>query len=139
VKFSKFPKPRGFFLRLSLNIETIMALPIIKTAIPKRHYQFGEFSLVVLGEIESSDGISYHFLLGIIPEGKNAPELFISAEKCLPEQHETNIYQMRVLAEKASKTINKSDRWKDLDEFMQDALALVSELLNLSDERPILL
>ena len=116
-----------------------MALPIIKTAIPKRRYQFGEFSLVVLGEIESNDGISYHFLLGIIPEGKSVPELFISAEKCPPKQRKTGIYQMCVLAEKARKTIDKSDRWQDLDEFMQDALALASELLNLSDERPILL
>jgi hypothetical protein len=116
-----------------------MALPVIKTAIPKRRYQFGEFSLVVLGEIESGDGISYQFLVSIIPEGKNAPELFISAEKCPPNQREAGIYQMRVLAEQASKTIKQSDRWQDLDEFMQDALALASELLNLSDERPILL
>jgi hypothetical protein len=114
-----------------------MALPIIKTAIPKRRYQFGEFSLVVLGNIESDDGISYQFLLGIIPEGKNQPELFISAEKNPPNQREAGIYQMRVVAEQASKTLEQSDRWQDLDVFVKDALALTSELLNLTDEQPV--
>ena len=115
----------------------IMALPVIKTAIPKRRYQFGEFSLVVLGEIESDDEVSYHFLLGIIPEGKNHPELFISAEKNPPNQREAGIYQMRVIAEQASKTLEQSDRWQDLDEFVKDALALTTELLNLTDEQPV--
>jgi hypothetical protein len=113
-----------------------MALPIIKTAIPKRRYQFGEFTLVVLGEIESGDGIPYQFLMGIIPEEASTPALFISAEKCPRNQREEGAYQMRVMAEKASKTIKKSDRWKNLEAFVDDALALVSELLSLTDEEP---
>jgi hypothetical protein len=113
-----------------------MALPIIKTAIPKRRYQFGEFTLVVLGEIESGDDIPYHFLMGVIPDGSSAPELFISAEKSPRNQREAGAYQMRVMAENTSKTIKKSDRWKNLEAFVDDALALVSELLNLTDEEP---
>lgn len=113
-----------------------MALPQIKTAIPKRRYQFGEFSLVILGDIESSDGVYYHFLMGVIPEGANAPELFISAEKCPPNERQDGAYQMRVVAEQASKTIEKSDRWKQLEVFADDALVLVSKLLNLTDEEP---
>jgi len=113
-----------------------MALPVIKTAIPKRRYQFGEFDLVVLSEIESGDGIPYHFLMGIIPEGAEAPELFISAEKCPRAQKEEGAYQMCVIAEQARKTLEKSDIWEDLDAFVNDALTLVSELLNLTDEEP---
>jgi len=113
-----------------------MALPQIKTAIPKRRYQFGEFSLVILGDIESYDGVYYHFLMGIIPDGANVPELFISAEKCPPDERQEGAYQMRVIAEQASKTINKSERWKELEAFADDALALASELLNLTDEEP---
>jgi hypothetical protein len=111
-----------------------MALPVIKTAIPKRRYQFGEFHLVVLSEIESGDGIPYHFMMGVIPEGASAPELFISAEKCPRAQK--GAYQMCVIAEKARKTLEKSDRWEELDAFIKDALTLVSELLNLTDEEP---
>ncbi|HDN27217.1 MAG TPA: hypothetical protein ENG03_09015 [Thioploca sp.] len=116
-----------------------MALPIIKTAIPKRRYQFGEFSIVILGEIESDDGIPYHFLLGIIPEGASTPELFISAEKCPGNQQEEGAYQMRIIAEKATQTVNKSNNWEQLDAFVEDALALVSKLLKLTDEKPMLL
>lgn len=112
-----------------------MALPLIKTAIPKRRYQFGEFDLVVLGEIESDDGISYHFLLGIIPAGASAPELFISAEPVGQQPGEP--YQMRIIAEQVNQILDqRSDRWRDLDAFVTDALALASQLLNLADEEP---
>jgi hypothetical protein len=114
-----------------------MALPVIKTALPKRRYQFGEFLLVVLGEIESGDNIPYHFLLGIIPDGANAPELFISAEKCSRSPAQAGGYQMRVIADKMSQTLNQSDRWGNLDDFINDALTVVTKLLNLVDEKPI--
>lgn len=116
-----------------------MALPVIKTAFPKRRYQFGEFLVVVLGEIESGDNITYHFLLGVIPNGANTPELFISAEKCLGSQAEEGVYQMRIIADKMSQTLNQSDRWYHLDEFVDDALTVVAKLLNLVDEEPVLL
>ena len=112
-----------------------MALPVIKTALPKRRYQFGEFLLVVLGEIETEDNIPYHFLLGIIPDGANTPELFISAEKC-PRSQEGG-YQMRIIADKISQTLNQSDRWGNLDDFVDDALTVVTKLLSLTDENPI--
>jgi hypothetical protein len=114
-----------------------MALPIIQSAIPKRRFQFGEFSLVVLGDIESDDGIQYHLLMGVIPEGASAPQLFISAEKVFSSNQRT--YQMRVIAEKVSQTLEeKSQRWENLEVFIEDALNLVSQLLNLSDERPLI-
>lgn len=116
-----------------------MALPVIKSALPKRRYQFGEFLLVVLGEIESGDNIPYHFLLGVIPDGANTPELFISAEKCFGSQAKEGIYQMRIIAAKMSQTLNKSKRWCHLDEFVEDALAVIAKLLNLVDEEPVLL
>jgi hypothetical protein len=116
-----------------------MALPVIKSAFPKRRYQFGEFLLVVLGEIESGDNIPYHFLLGVIPDGANTPELFISAEKCLGSQAKEGVYQMRIIADKMSQTLNQSNRWCHLDEFVDDALTVVAKLLNLVDEEPVLL
>ena len=114
-----------------------MALPVIKTALPQRRYQFGEFLLIVLGEIESGDNIPYHFLLGIIPDGANVPELFVSAEKCSRSQTQEGAYQMRIIADKMSQTLNQSDRWGNLDDFVDDALTVVTKLLNLVDEKPI--
>ena len=114
-----------------------MALPVIKTAFPKRRYQFGEFLLVILGEIESGDNIPYHFLLGVIPDGANTPELFISAEKCPHSQAKAEVYQMRIIADQMSQTLNQSERWCHLDEFVDDALTVVAKLLNLVDEEPV--
>jgi hypothetical protein len=110
-----------------------MSLPVIHTAIPKRRYQYGEFALVVLGEIESGDAAAYHYLLGIVPEGKSQPELFVSAEK-VAKKGEDRAFQMRLIAEQISQTVGYSDAWDDLEVFTADALALCAQLLNLKDE-----
>ena len=47
-----------------------MEAPKIQTAIPQRRYQLGEYSGVVLGEIESSDGVKYRYILALVREGE---------------------------------------------------------------------
>ena len=37
--------------------------PKIQRAIPKKRYQLGEFGVTVLGEIESPDIASYHYIM----------------------------------------------------------------------------
>jgi hypothetical protein len=110
-----------------------MSLPVIRTALPKRRYQYGEFLLVLLGDIESSDAVPYQYLMGIVPAGKNQPELFISAEK-VAKKGEDQAFQMRVIAEQVSQTVAHSDAWDDIEVFSHDALALCAQLLNLQDE-----
>ena len=43
-----------------------MSKPGIVTAIPKRRYTLGEFSLVVLGEIESNDNRDYGYIMAVV-------------------------------------------------------------------------
>jgi len=112
-----------------------MANPAIQVAIPQRRYQYGEFLLIVLGDIESQDDIQYQYLVSIVPEGSNKPELFISAEK-LPAGNEHK-FQMRVLAEKAGQIVGHSDHWDKLEVFCQDALKVFAQVVDLSDERPL--
>lgn len=116
-----------------------MSLPAITTAIPQRRYQYGEFTLVLLGEIETSDDVAYHYLLGVIPEGKAQPELFVSAEKNPPNQRTEGLYRLRVIAEQISQTLGHSDDWGDIDIFASDALKIVNKMMNLADEKPVLL
>ncbi len=114
-----------------------MSLPIIHTALPRRRYQYGEFSLVMLGDIESGDGVPYHFLMGIIPDGKSQPELFISAEKVGRREEAEGAYRMRLIAEKVSQTLGHADHWGEEEDFARDALNLAAELLQLPDEEPM--
>lgn len=109
-----------------------MALPHIRTAIPQRRYQYGEFQLVVLSDIDSDDDCQYRYLLGVIPDKTVQPQLFISAEHI-----GNNEYQMRVIAEQVSQTVpHTKSTWGDLEDFVEDALKLTSELLTLEDEQP---
>jgi hypothetical protein len=111
-----------------------MGMPKIATAIPKRRYQLGEFSLVVLGDIESQDGREYQYLMGVIPEGKAQPELFVSAEK-----QPGKTYLMRVMAAQASQDLEQSPNWNDLESFCLDATLVLKKMLSLMDEEAALI
>ena len=110
-----------------------MSMPRIATAIPKRRYQLGDFSLVVLGDIESQDGRDYKYLMGVIPDGKSQPELFVSAEK-----QKGQTYLMRVMAAQASQELDSSPTWNEVENFCLDAILVLKKMLNLMDEEEAL-
>lgn len=112
-----------------------MDKPEIKTAIPKRRYRLGEFSLVVLGEIDSTDDVDYIYILAVVREGDAEPGLYITAQDD-PQQPTQNTLSMRVIMRDGSEVIGTSDRWNDLDLFVTDALDAVITTLDLQDEEP---
>jgi hypothetical protein len=112
-----------------------MDKPGINTAIPKRRYRLGEFSLVVLGEIDSADGIDYGYILAAVREGEAEPGLYITAQSD-PQQPTQNSLSMRVIMRDGSEVIGMSNRWGDLELFTSDALDIVVKILDLADEQP---
>lgn len=109
--------------------------PAIKTAIPKRRYKLGEFSLVVLGEIESADGVDYNYILAVVREGEAEPGLYITAQSG-PKQTTRNTLSMRVIMRDGSEVIGMSDHWSDVESFTAEALGTVIRILDLPDEQP---
>lgn len=103
-----------------------MAFPTIRTAIPQRRYQLCDFSLVVLTEIDSSDGVEYLYLMGIIPQGKEHPELFISVEK-VPAGGQ----QMCLRAAQNVQALQGGGPWRDLEAFVDDATQIAAKLLSI--------
>ena len=73
-----------------------MDKPEIKTAIPKRRYRLGEFSLVVLDEIDSTDDVDYNYILAVVRESEAEPGLYITAQND-PQQPTQNTLSMRVI------------------------------------------
>lgn len=112
-----------------------MAIPRIATAIPKHRYQLGEFSVTILGDIESSDGVNYRYVAGVTREGESRPVLYVSAEKPAEKMAEGAL-AMRVSMGEDSQLLGASDRWSDLETFSRDALKIVSKFLGLDDELP---
>lgn len=112
-----------------------MQAPKIKTAIPQRRYQYGGFTAVMLGDIDSDDGFTYRYICAMVPDGASQPSMYVMAVKNAPGGE--GGYSLRVLTEGFDKVVDSSDRWRDLDMFSKQALDLAQQVLGLSDETPI--
>ena len=108
-----------------------MNKPAIQTAIPVRRYSYGEFTLTVLGEIESGDDIRYAFIMAVIQGQHPEPGLYLTAEQSAGPG-----YDMRIIMQDGEQLIGHSEQWSDLDVFVEEAVKIVSQVLNLSDETP---
>ena len=108
-----------------------MYKPGIQTAIPRRRYRFGEFTLTVLGEICSSDGVDYRYIAAVIQGQDPEPGLYLTAER-----EAGGGYAMRLVLRDGAEVIGHSDQWGDLDAFVDEALNVVAQVLSLTDETP---
>lgn len=108
--------------------------PAIRTAIPRRRYRLGEFTLTVLGDIESGDGIDYQYIMAVIQGQDPEPGLYITAER--PDTPGGRELLMRLVMRDGAEVIGSSDQWVSLDMFTGEAIDIVSRILNLSDETP---
>jgi len=111
--------------------------PGIRTAIPKRRYRLGEFTLTVLGDVESSDGIDYQYIMAVIQGQDPEPGMYITAER--PGAPGGGELSMRLVMRDGAEVIGSSDQWVSLDMFAGEAIDIVTRILNLSDETPYLL
>lgn len=108
-----------------------MSKPSFATAIPLRRYKYGEFTLTVLGDIETPDVIDYRYILAVAQGSDPEPGLYITAEQGAGEE-----LVMRIMMRDGDEVIGHSGQWRDLDMFVDEALSIVSRILNLSDETP---
>ena len=105
------------------------------TAIPRRRYRYGEFTVVVLGDIESSDGIDYRYIMAVVKGEDTEPGLYVTAEKTGGRSQHSD-YAMRILMRDGAEVIATSPAWGELGTFVQEGLEIVGEMLDLSDEVP---
>ena len=112
----------------------MMNKPGIDTAIPKRRYRLGEFSLVVLGEIESSDDRDYRYIMAVVRGEDPEPGIYLTVERSRDPDHKG--YNMRLVMHDGEDVIGSSEAWHDLDAFTDEAIGIVSRILDLTDEEP---
>lgn len=110
-----------------------MNTPDIQTAVPVRRYAIGDFSAVLLGEVQTRDPTTYHFILAVVPDGSSSPVLYLTSEpaSAIEGGGETIV---RVIAESGERTFGPEPRWRDLESFAGDALAMVQKVLRLEGE-----
>ena len=110
--------------------------PNIETAIPKRRFQIGDFSAVILGEVTSRDQRTYEYILALVPDGETEPVLYITAEKVVADAAPEKVTVVRVIADGGERILGPDQRWCDLDLFGEDALAMVQKVMGLGEEEP---
>jgi hypothetical protein len=113
--------------------------PKIQTALPQRRYQFGEYTGVVLGEIESGDGVKYQYILALVREGEGQPSFYVTAEKNPRRRAQEGSHRLRVITQGLDEEVGCSDAWTDLDAFCTEAFNVAAKVLGLPDERPVLI
>ncbi len=108
-----------------------MAIPIITRALPERRYQYGEFIVTVLGDIESGDARRYRYLLAVAQEGDPRPGLFVFSETAA----EGN-FNLGVAMADGEQIVASAPAFGDLELFVREALGVIGTMLNLEDEMP---
>lgn len=106
--------------------------PGIGTAIPRRRYRLGEFTITVLGEVESTDGLDYRYIAAVIEGQDPEPGMYITAE----QGGKGDAIDLRVIMRDGAEVIDTSERWADLDSFVDEVIRIVSRVLQLTDETP---
>jgi len=110
-----------------------MDAPKIQTAIPKQRYRLGDYTAVVLGEIESGDGRRYEHILALVREGETKPSFYVTAEKNPRSRVQEGSHCLCVISEHFTEELGSSDRWRDVDAFAGEALALAAKVLGLGE------
>lgn len=112
-----------------------MRAPHIKTAIPRQRHQIGSFVATVLADIDSDDPVEYRYIMAIVEDGKQQPDLFVISQRNSGAGE--GRFRLRVIMGKEEKELSPSDDWGDLDRFALAGLGIVAKLMNLQDEQPV--
>ncbi|MEY6434054.1 hypothetical protein ABC977_16740 [Thioalkalicoccus limnaeus] len=112
--------------------------PKIRTAIPKRRYQIGDYAATLLGEIESEDSHRYRFILAWVRHGDVQPCLYVVSDEA-PEQSDSNgtPFRLVVVNDVLTEVFDTDERWGDLEVFADQALRLGTQYLGLQREAQV--
>jgi hypothetical protein len=115
-----------------------MPAPKIATAIPQRRYLCGNYHAVLLGEIESGDGLEYQYILALVREGEARPDCYVTCERLAPRSARAagGRYRLRVIAPPLDEELEVSDRYGDIETFAAEALQIAARVLGLDDKAP---
>ncbi len=108
-----------------------MHKPDILRALPQRRYKFGEFTVVVLADIETRDTVDYRHIVAVVCDGDPEPGIYLCCERAAG-----GVYQMRLMMRDGAEVIADDPQFADLEAFTLSALDVLRQILNLGDEEP---
>lgn len=112
--------------------------PKIRTAIPKRRYQIGDYAATLLGEIDSEDAHRYRFILAWVRHGDAQPCLYVLSDETLEPSDSNGIgFRLVVINDVLTEVFDTNDCWGDLEIFTDQALRLGTQYLGLQREAQV--
>lgn len=108
-----------------------MNSPHFSTAIPKRRYQIGDFTAVILGDVESSDSTDYRYIFAMVQDGRTEPSFYVLS---IHRPGADGDYLLKVIAPNLERELDTSDAWRDLDIFAEQAISLAQQVMGMKDE-----
>lgn len=105
--------------------------PRFSTAIPKRRYQIGDYSAVILGDVESSDNTNYRYIFAMVQDGSTEPSFYVLS---IHRPSAEGDYLLKVIAPNMDRELDASDAWRDLDIFAEQAISLAQQVMGMKDE-----
>lgn len=111
--------------------------PQIKTALPKRRYQIGDYAATLLGEIESDNDRRYRFILALVPMGEQEPVLYVTSELAPADRRGEGTHDLRVISASLTDVLDTADRWESLDQFADQAIDLAQQVLGLRNQQVV--
>jgi len=94
----------------------------------------GEFTAVLLGEVESGDPNRYEYIFAAVREGDTQPLLYVISERARRSERDQGSHRLRVVAGNSERLLGVSDRWRDPGAFAEEALDITRKTLMLTDE-----
>ena len=113
-----------------------MAIPKIGRALPKRRYQIGEYSAVLLGEIENVENFHFIYFLAMVKDGDREPSICISFEQEMASDADDQPYSINLYTKDQKQILAYSPQALSMDEFDKGALQTAMKILQLTDEKP---
>jgi len=110
--------------------------PKITTAIPLRRYQWGEYSAVVLGDIESPDARKYRYILALVPDGETRPVAYVVCTKAPRARAQEGSHILSVVSEPLTDELGIADAWEDVDAFAAEGFKVIARVLGLNEAEP---
>lgn len=108
--------------------------PQIRTAIPQRRFQYGDYGVTLLGEIDSGDAREYRYIAAFVKDGEGQPQLYVVSERTPPAERARGSHQLRVITKTLDEVMDVDARWSRLDDFTEQALQLGGQLLGLEQD-----
>ncbi len=114
-----------------------MKAPHIRTAVPRRRYEIDNFSVVVLGDVQSNDPVNYKYIMAFVDVSESEPLMYITSEENPPDKREHGRYRVRVIYGDDERNMGSDEFPGDLEQFTEYGIQLASRLLQLTEEEPI--